>query len=121
MTILKRQSAAMLVVCSCQSCRCYRYLQYLQQEKRTLSPLMREVRNEKELTKSASVIDLAVSYDSPPPNEHDDRDDIHQDAVLQQPLLSLGNEQAPGAGRCDCSSRRLHARIVTQCAVRTQP
>ena len=49
-------SAAMPVVCSCQSCYCYRYLQ---QEKSTLSPPIREVRNEKELTKSASAIDPA--------------------------------------------------------------
>ena len=70
------------------------------------------VRNEKELTicfRHRSRY-LAVSNESPPPNEYDERDDIHQNAVLQQPLPSLENEQTPEAGRCDCLSRRLHAR-----------
>ena len=79
----------------------------------TLSPPIREVRNEKELTKSVSAIDPANLL-SPTSHHHPDE---HEDAVLQQPLSSLGNEQSPGVGwsRCVCLS------FSAYCAVRTQP
>ena len=55
-TILKRQSVAMPVVCSCcQSCRCQIYLQQKRKERH-----QRGQTRDKELTKSASVIDPAV-------------------------------------------------------------
>ena len=56
----------MPVVCSCMSCCCYRYPQ---QEKSTLSPTIREVGNEKELTKTASVTDPAALL-SPTSHHH---------------------------------------------------
>ena len=56
----------MLIVCFCQSCRCYRYLQ---QEKSTFSPPIRGVRNEKKLSKTASVTDPAALL-SPTSHHH---------------------------------------------------
>ena len=107
-------SAAMPVICSCQSCRCYRYLQYLQQEKRTLSPPIRYQKRERayQICFRHGSRCLSVSDESSPLDEHDGRDDIQRDAVVQQPLPSLGNEQTSGAGQCDYLSRRLHGTHV---------
>ena len=82
-------------------------------------------KRDKELTKSASVIDPADLL-SPTRHQHsmnDERDNIHQDAVLQKQLSSLGSEQTPGAGRSHCLSQSIgtDTRVVctVQCAEST--
>ena len=85
-------------------------------------------KRDKKLTKSASVIDPADML-SPMRHQHsmnNERDNIHQDAVLQKQLSSLVNEQTPGAGRSHCLSQSIHTdtRVVytVQCSepVRTR-
>ena len=103
-TILKRQSAAMPVVCSCQSCRCYRYLQ---QEKSTLSSPIREVRNEKELTKSSSVIDPAALL-SPTSNRWTRREGQHPPGRRTTAAVVLAAAAAVIAGKwADAGSRAM--------------
>ena len=115
-TILKRQSEAMPVVFSCQSCRCYRYLL---QEKSILSPPIREVRNEKELTKSASAIDPAVLL-SPTSHHH----------PINTTRGTTSTRTPYGSSRChrwEMSRRRepgdaiVYHSLTDTRAVRTQP
>ena len=97
---------------------------YLQQENSTLSPPIREVRNEKELTKSASVIDPATLL-SPTNHDHPKNTTRGTTSTRTPHYSSRCNRwkksrcREPGISRYDCLSQR-HTRSA-QCAVRTQP
>ena len=74
-------------------------------------------KRDKELIKSASVIDPSDLL-SPTRHQHsmnNEKGNIHQDAVQQKQLFSLGNEQTPEAGRSHCLSQSI--KTCAQCAL----